>query len=173
MGGLDKGLFLAPDSQEPLVVRLARLSRGLGLEPVLVGDRAAYRAVLPELSVVVDDPEGVGPLGGLSGLLKYAESGRTIALACDLPRLSQGLLARLANEPCADVLAPLSETGKWEPLCAAYDAARVRPHLATAIARGVRSFQKLFRTLTVSELRLNRDEQRELRDWDRPEDLQG
>ena len=36
---------------------------------------------------------------------------------------------------------------------------------------GVRSFQALLTRLTVSELRLSAAEQRELRDWDAPEDI--
>jgi molybdopterin-guanine dinucleotide biosynthesis protein A len=60
---------------------------------------------------------------------------------------------------------------RFEPLFARYDAPRVRPVLAQAIAQGVRSFQALFARLSVAELALEPGERSALRDWDRPEDV--
>ena len=173
MGGLAKGLLPAPEGGEPLVVRLARLATELGLEPVLVGSDARYAEALPALRAVPDQPPGIGPLGGLSGLLEAAQDGPVIALACDLPRVSRGLLAKLASHPSrAAVLAPRGQGGFWEPLCARYDATLVRAPLAAAIARGVRSFKQLFEMLPVEALELSDAERAELGDWDTPEDLQ-
>jgi molybdopterin-guanine dinucleotide biosynthesis protein A len=170
MGGAPKGLLPAPETGEPLVVRLARLGQELGLEPVLVGQADPYVAVLPGLRVVADEPAGIGPLGGLGALLAAAGPGRALAVACDMPFVSRDLLARLHAEPCADALAPRSGS-RWEPLCAAYDAPRVSPLLATAVAGGVRSFQALFARLEVRELALSAAERAELIDWDTPEDV--
>lgn len=170
MGGIAKGLLRAPDGDETLVVRLARLAGELGLEPVLVGDDARYRAALPALRVVRDQPAGIGPLGGLMGLLREGDA--ALALACDLPFVSRSLLERLAQRASpAAVLAPREAEGLWQPLCARYDAATVRPVLAQAIAHGTRSFQRLFAELAVEELPLSEIERRELHDWDTPEDV--
>lgn len=172
MGGLPKGLLPAPDGGEPLVVRLARLARELACEPVLVGDDARYQAVLPSLRTLPDAPANVGPLGGLGGLLAAAEGAPVLALACDLPRVSRALLARLLSEqPEAAVLAPRSESGLWEPLCARYRADRVLPRLTEALAAGTRSFQRLFRELEVAELALDAESRAELVDWDTPSDV--
>jgi molybdopterin-guanine dinucleotide biosynthesis protein A len=183
MGGQAKGLLLSPETGEPLVVRLARLASELGLQPVLVGQASAYRATLPTLRVVDDRPAGIGPLGGLAGLLAVA-SGPVLALACDLPHLSRGLLQQLVDaplDPRFSVLALRSGTRPgaesqacaplWQPLCARYDAPSLKAPVERAIARGVRSFQALFAELAVEELRPSALAPNELVDWDTPEDV--
>lgn len=172
MGGEPKGLLPAPDSGEPLVVRSCRLARAAGLSPCLVGRAEAYRRVLPELEIVADAPAGIGPLGGLLGLIRGAGSAPVLALACDLPHITQALLERLAGaEVRGDVLAARGERGLWEPLCARYESARVGAHLERAVAAGVRSFQRLFAQLQVDELELAPHERALLHDWDCPEDI--
>lgn len=177
MHGDAKGLLPAPDTREPLALRLARIARELGLTPVLVGQDARYHAALPGLSVVADQPSGVGPLGGLSGLLRAAEQEASparfvVALSCDLPLISRALIERLGSHPShAQVLAPRAADGPWEPLFARYDARAVREPLARALALGRRSFQRLFDDLTVEELALSESERAQLIDWDTPEDV--
>jgi molybdopterin-guanine dinucleotide biosynthesis protein A len=170
MGGRDKARLLAPGSEEPLIERLLRLGREAGLSCVVVGGRA------PEGTTLVhDDPEGIGPIGGLCALLAHAGERPALALACDLPYVTAALIMRLARDPSsAPVLAARDpETGKWQPLFARYDAARVLPPLRAAIAEGVRSFQTFLRTVEVSELALSDGERALLRDWDEPGDLAG
>jgi molybdopterin-guanine dinucleotide biosynthesis protein A len=172
MGGTPKGLLLAPSSGETLIARLARVGREAGLEPILIG--AASLAGLPlTLAQIPDREPRVGPLSGLAALLEHAAGQPCIAVACDMPRVTSALLARLAREcPAAPVLAPRDTlTRKWEPLCARYDPIAVRPVLGRALESGARSFQDLFRELSVVELTLTETERAELRDWDTPEDI--
>jgi molybdopterin-guanine dinucleotide biosynthesis protein A len=169
MGGRDKAALLAPGG-EPLLSRLLRLGRELGLETVVLGGEGACD--VPRLA---DEPAGVGPIGGLCALLSHARERRAIALACDLPYLSAALLARLAHtESAAAVLAARDpQTGKWQPLFARYDSPRVLPDLRAAIAAGTRSFQTFLRGVEVQELALDEAERAQLRDWDVPGDIQG
>ena len=172
MGGKPKGLLLAPDSGEPLVVRSCRLARAAGLTPCLVGAAAPYRSLLPELEIVRDEPRGIGPLGGLLGLLRSAGQEPALALACDMPHITEALLRRLVETSvAADVLAPRNESGLWEPLCARYESAAVSAALERAVAAGVRSFQRLFTALQIAELSLAPHERSALTDWDCPEDI--
>jgi molybdopterin-guanine dinucleotide biosynthesis protein A len=172
MGGVQKGL-LTTKQGEALAARLVRVARELGLEPVLVGRADAYATLLSGVRVVADDPADVGPLGGLSGLLKAYPTQRVMAVACDMPHVSPLLLGRLASWPsAASVVAARSSTGHWEPLCARYDTALVLPKLEAALAHGVRSFQRLFATLSMEELTVADEERHELLDWDRPEDVE-
>jgi molybdopterin-guanine dinucleotide biosynthesis protein A len=172
MGGAAKGLLPAPDTGEALVVRSQRLALELGHRPVLVGAADAYRSLLPQLACIADAPGGVGPLGGLGGLLRFAEGQPVIALACDMPYVSGALLSRLTTYTGpADALAARGTTGLWEPLCALYHAARALPRLESALAHGERSFQALFARLTVEELSLRDHERDALRDWDVPDDV--
>jgi molybdenum cofactor guanylyltransferase len=171
MGGHPKGLLPAPETGEPIVVRLARIGTELGLEPVFVGDATPYRAVLPDLVALADDPPGIGPLGGLAALLAASDAA-AIALACDMPYVPSALIARLVQAPIGPhVIAPRSTAGLWDPLCARYDANAVAPVLAAELARGTRSFQRLFATLRVTELALDPEERAALSDWDALEDV--
>ncbi len=172
MGGRPKGLLCAKDTGEPLVVRLARLGREADLEPVWVGCADPYRELVPGLGELRDEPAGIGPLGGLHALLRAAEGAPVIALACDMPQITHAFLMRLLSErPDAAVLAPRSEAGLWEPLCARYDAPSVLAECARAIAQGERALQRLLARVAAVELTLSRDERAALIDWDAPEDL--
>lgn len=177
MGGAPKGLL--PIDGEPIVARAVRVARGLGHEVVLVGRADAYAAVARGCEVLEDVPAGVGPLGGLGALLARAErasvagEAHVIALACDLPHLrAEPLQALVTAASRASVVAPRRAPGApWEPLFARYDAVRVRPVLAEALAAGERSFQRLFARLDVDELPLEAASRDVLVDWDAPEDL--
>lgn len=184
MGGRPKGLLPAPDTGEPLVLRLTRLAHGLGLEVRLVGESPAFteqaRALreLQGLIVLPDRPAGIGPLGGLHALLDEAAPRDAVVLACDLPHLSAPLLQRLLPplEPGFDARVPRREaaggTTGWEPLCARYGASAL-PALQEALAQGVRSFHGLLARLRVEALELDAAGQRGLADWDSPEDVEG
>jgi molybdopterin-guanine dinucleotide biosynthesis protein A len=168
MGGRDKARLHVPGSTEMLGERLLRLGGELGLSCVLVGG-----AGLPGVPLLRDEPAGVGPIGGLCALLAHAGDRPALALACDLPYVTAALLERLVRAPTEGaVLAPRDpQTGKWQPLFARYDSARVLPALRAAIDAGVRSFQTFLREVQVSELELSEAERELLRDWDRPGDV--
>lgn len=174
MGGAPKGLL--PVDGEPLLVRTLRVAREAGLEPVLVGRADAYRGVAPTELALADDPAGVGPLGGLSALLRWAEAlgePRVLALACDMPHVTVGVLRALVDEPqrAAIVAARRAPDAPWEPMLARYEIARVRPAIEAALAAGERSFQRLFARVEVSPFALSADDARALRDWDTPADV--
>jgi molybdopterin-guanine dinucleotide biosynthesis protein A len=173
MGGIAKGLLPAPDSGEPLVVRLSRLCMERGLEVVLVGSALSYARALPQLRMLPDGDGIDGPLGGLAALLSFSQERPAIALACDLPFVTSALLERLSTQASnADVLSMrLGPDAPWEPLLARYASARVLPVLQSAAHQGIRSFQKLFALLQVEALALGDAERPQLRDWDSPGDL--
>lgn len=164
MGGVDKGLLL--HEGETLIERLVRACEGL--EVVLVGRADAYTGLgLPSVS---DDPAEIGPIGGLAALLSHAlrrGSADVLALACDLPFVTESLVQRLAtHESSADAIAS-NAGGVWQPLAARY---RTEPALSAtraAIGRGEHSLQSVLRRLTVEAIAI---EPGELRDWDTPED---
>jgi molybdopterin-guanine dinucleotide biosynthesis protein A len=173
-GFLAKGNLRHPTGVR-LIERLAGVvSSALPSAPlVLVGRSEAYGDLgLPRLD---DAPQGIGPLGGIRSLLAFAEEqghSSAIALACDLPFLTERLVLRLAREePEAVLLAP-REGGLWGALTARYTCA-IRPVVEAAVAAGEHSLQRVFarvgdgaRELVVDELEL-----RALVDWDSPKDV--
>ncbi len=175
MGGLPKGLLSAPDSAETLVARALRLcADALPESPcVLVGEASAYRDFAQP--ALADDPPGIGPLGGLRALLleaKRREAAQVIALSCDLPHFSEELLLRLAAEQCAALALAPRQADRWQPFFARYAREAALEAVEQALAAGDRSLQRVLERLTPSELVLNDAERAELRDWDRPEDIQ-
>lgn len=168
MGGSPKGLLLHPATGQPLALHLASLATQAGLACVLVGQRPEYSHL--GLPMLEDRPPGIGPLGGLLALLEAASDG-ALALSCDLPYVTLGLLRRLlaAAAPELDVVAP-QRGGRWEPLCAVYRPS-VLPVLRQAVGEGERSFQRLLLRLRVAALPLSAEEHRQLDDWDCPQDL--
>lgn len=176
MGGIAKGLLKAPDSEATLLERLLAQARQAvpAAELVLVGDSEAYAAFgLPSLR---DNPTGIGPLGGLLGLLEYADSRRAhfaLALACDLPRLPSALLERLANEAPTAATLVTQQAGVRNPLVARYAVAAALPAARSVLLRGARSLQAVLDELGggVISLSLSSTEELSLSDWDTPEDI--
>jgi molybdopterin-guanine dinucleotide biosynthesis protein A len=167
MGGAAKGLLAAPEGGTILDRWVTLLGRA-GVEVVLVGRHASYAT--SGLETLDDEPAGIGPLGGLVALLRRAGSGRTLALACDMPFVSPTLVARLLAAPPAPIVAPRRED-RWEPLCARYEAGQVLPHALERVASGQYSLQRLLDVTGATALPLDPTETRELRDWDTPQDL--
>ena len=173
MGGIAKGLLVAPGGDEPIVSRLARLAREAypSSRVVLVGDNAAYAGL--GLQALADAPMGVGPLGGLCALLDAADrerAGAAVALACDLPFVSGALLARLSAERLdADALAP-RPGGVWQPLFARYAPGPASIAGRAALEAGERSLYRVLERLgeRTAELELSPEEEAALTDWDEP-----
>lgn len=175
LGGLAKGLLRAPDTEEPLVSRIARISREaiVDSEFVLVGDARDYEVL--EHASIADDPQGVGPIGALIALLSRASLlGRdAIAIAADMPFVSRELLTRLAEHaPGSAVVAPRVD-GIWHPLFARYESERGLVAARATFAEGHRALHRVLSRLGSSavELPLSPEEAALLKDWDTPEDV--
>jgi molybdopterin-guanine dinucleotide biosynthesis protein A len=168
MGGIAKGLLRTGEGTT-IVERWRALLEPLGLRVVLVGAAGDYSGL--GLEIVADQPAGIGPLGGLLGLLRRADQARALAVACDMPFVSGELVGRLLTESeDAPILAPRRD-GRWEPLCARYDASRVlAPALALARTHE-HSLQRLLRDAGAVELTLEPREVAQLRDWDTLEEV--
>ena len=175
LGGVAKG-NLTLDGGERLVMRLVRTVEQAvpRARVVLVGAALAYADLA--LPVLEDDPPGIGPLGGLRALLSSTEregGSSVLALACDLPHLGAGLVARLSREAReAAVLAP-RDGALWHTLVARYSV-RALPAVDATVAAGERALQRVIRRLgeEAHELVLDEHERAELHDWDRPEDVE-
>jgi len=167
MGGRAKGMMHAP-SGGTIVERWLDVLRAAGVDRVvLVGRHEAYASL--GLETIDDEPAGVGPLGGLSALLRRAGEAHALAFACDMPFVSPALARRLWSAPGAPIVAPRRD-GRWEPFCARYDPARVLPIARERIAAGHRSLQGLLTQAGAVELPLEPGEAEQLRDWDTIDD---
>jgi molybdopterin-guanine dinucleotide biosynthesis protein A len=169
-GGAAKGLLTAPGGGT-LVDRWRAVLKEAGVDVVLVGRHEAYASL--GLETLDDTPAGIGPLGGLIALLTRATragDGQALALACDMPFVSAGLVRRLVAAPPALIVAPWRDE-HWEPFCARYDAFAVLPHALRRLATGKHGLQPLLVDLGAVALAPDPADAHELDDWDEPGDL--
>lgn len=168
LGGVPKGLLRTSDGRT-LVERTCELLVAVGAsDVVLVGTHAAYEHL--GLPILEDHPPQIGPLGGLIALLERAGKGRVLAVACDMPFVSEHLFCRLLAAEEAPVVAP-RRSGRWEPLCARYVAPTVLPVALARAAGPHHSLQGLLGEVGAKELALTQYEASQLRDWDTPADV--
>ncbi|MEO6602182.1 MAG: NTP transferase domain-containing protein [Polyangiaceae bacterium] len=177
MGGVAKGLLLVPDGSETLIARLLRLCRTVapGARLYLVGEASAYAGL--GVASVPDEPAGIGPLGGLRGLLLRARSEGSrsaLALACDLPFLDESVLSALIAPLIQAARVPLVEAF-FQPLAAAYEPAATLQAIEQSRALGKHALQYVLQILgeQVECLAIDGAQAHALRDWDTPEDMRG
>jgi len=165
---MPKGL-LQLASGETLVGRWRTLFDSLGIETVLVGQHPSYATL--GLDCVADEPAGIGPLGGLVGLLARADGRRVVAVACDMPYVSRSLLERLLTHPSdAAALAP-KRGSVWEPWFARYEGLVPLRTAKQRVCLGLHSLQGLLDEVHAEPLELCEMEFEQLRDWDCPHDM--
>lgn len=173
MQGFPKG-FLKGEQGFYIVEQHWRMAIKLGWEVVLVGMHPAYANFAKERNLVCleDTPPGIGPLGGLAALLRFAQpparSGLCIALACDMPHVAFEDLEALALSP-SQAAALVPHRKHWEPLFARYNAALTSPRLQAFLEAGGRSFQHFLEPFTP-EVFFPKNP-KTLEDWDSFEDL--
>jgi molybdenum cofactor guanylyltransferase len=142
LGGRNKaGLQLGGAS---LIDRqLARLRGIVDRTIIVANDAEAFRAT--GVPVVPDLEPGNGALGALHTAVHAAGSDGTLVLACDMPFISESLLAFLVEAGrTADIAIPRTARG-YEPLCATYSR-RSAGELARLIA------DKRFRLSEVAQI---------------------
>ena len=119
LGGLNKaGLILQPGGASVLDRQLARLRRVVDRTIIIANDAGPFSgAGVPVIPDMV--PDG-GALGALYTAVHAAGTERTLVVACDMPFVSEPLLAHLVSVGrSVDIAIPRTARG-YEPLCATY-----------------------------------------------------
>ncbi len=166
MGGRPKGLLEI--GGETIVARWRRIFDALGVPCVLVGANDAYASVGLE---AIADAGDRGPVSGLAALCSTVicrGATHAIAVACDMPYVSEPLVRKLLDAPPAPIVAAHVDA-RWQPFFARYDA-RAALRVLDEVHE-LRSLQAVLGAACAVELPLTDDEKRELRDWDSPEDV--
>ncbi len=118
--GRDKASL--PFGDESLLGRVARTVGSIADEVVLVAREG--QVLPPGFDAVRDPAEGLGPVAAIAVGLRAVSSARALVVACDLPLLRPGVIARLFDlAEDADACVPLID-GYPMTTCAVY-AARV------------------------------------------------
>jgi molybdenum cofactor guanylyltransferase len=169
MGGRPKGLIEARPGTT-LVGRWRALFDAAGLPCVLVGANEAYANEAVPMIPDASAEDELGPLGGLLALFDHAEERLAIAVACDMPFVSEALLRRLVDAPEAPAVA-VRRDGRWEPFFARYDPRKILPIARSQASARRLSLQALLDAVAACELTLEPALAAELRDLDTPEDV--
>ena len=119
LGGLNKaGLVLSSDGTSILERLVTCLSRVVDRTIIIASD--AERFTSSGVPVIADLVANGGALGALYTAVHSAQTDRTLVVACDMPFLSEPLLAHLVDAGRAvDIAIPRTTRG-YEPLCATY-----------------------------------------------------
>ncbi|GGH46296.1 molybdenum cofactor guanylyltransferase [Microbacterium album] len=152
----------------PIVARVIEALRGVGADPLVVG---LPEAVPDGVPVVREDPPYAGPLAALAagmGALRPHAEGVIVVLGGDMPFVTAGLLRGLIDSAGRGAAFAEDESGRLQPLCAAWDEAVLRQRLARLGETADRPLRALFADLDPVRVAAPG---RELRDIDTPEDL--
>jgi molybdopterin-guanine dinucleotide biosynthesis protein A len=148
----------------------------LGGRPMIEHVISALRPVATSIAVIANDREysklgfpvfadtesGIGPLEAIRTALKNATANRILLIGCDLPFVTSELLKFLLSVgENYDVVVPMSDEGKLEPLCAIY-AGSALSAVEELIANGHRKISLLFDRVATRFVRF--DELEHLRD---------
>ncbi len=118
LGGLNKaGLILQPGGASVLDRQLTRLRRVVDRTIIIANDAERFSST--GVPVIPDVVPGHGALGGLYTAV-HAGTEWTLVVACDMPFVSEPLLAHLVSVgKSSDIAIPRTARG-YEPLCATY-----------------------------------------------------
>lgn len=145
--GQDKSLM--PVGGQPLIAGIAA-QLAPRFPEVLISSNEPWKYRFLGLPVIADEEPGQGPLMGLLSSLKAAAGRRILAIACDIPVLDLAFIDELLLlSEHADIVMPVSASGRREPLFAVYDK-RVIPQAQALLAAGRRRIVDVLEGLTVS-----------------------
>ena len=138
---------------QTLVRHAADALRSVGLDVALVlRPQQPVPLTAHTISIVRDEIENAGPLGGLEALMRWLPVEWALVVACDQPFLTPGLLRGLLAQPRGEVDAVVARPrDQLEPLPSLYRRTCL-PAVARALARGERSLRDLLSSVRLREL---------------------
>ena len=135
---------------QSLIERTLGVLGALFDDMLVVADREERFAGIGNARVVRDIVPGIGPLGGIYTGLTETDKDAGFVVACDMPLLDPGVMARQIDLWCAaaaEAVVPLLD-GRPEPLHSIY-AKRCLPAIRKQIDRGDYHVRALFSTVRV------------------------
>ena len=167
-----------------LIEHAVQVARQITDEVVVLGREIRLPDSLEELTVLDDEKPGGGPLAGLCSLLKCANQGWSLLLACDMPYIEATVIRRLLAQADSDTDAVVFErserSGSYHACCGLYHSRIARKpvsnraQLAPALEvlfDGDASLNSLLKRIRVKVLRPTPEESRQLCNINTPEDL--
>lgn len=155
MGGSDKSMLSIKGV--PMIEHIARQLEDIFGE-VIIGASDTSKYGFLGLRVVPDSHPGMGPLAGISSCLSVSPHVLNFITACDIPEINGEFIDRLFKASHgADIVAPVSPDGKYEPLHALYrrSVALIAEEL---LGGGKRKVSDLFEKANTAYIRFSGEE---------------
>ena len=181
--GRPKALIALPTGGS-MIEHAAQVARQVADEVFVLGGEVRLPASLEELTVLDDEKPGGGPLAGLCSLLKCADHGWGLLLACDMPYIESAVIRRLLAQADPDTDAVVFERserrGSYHACCGLYHSRIARAPVGNRAKRapalevlfnGDASLNSLLKRIHVRVLRPTPEESRQLCSVNTPEDL--
>jgi len=73
-----------------------------------------------DLPMIADEIPDCGPIGGISTCMKAIEADVYLVISCDTPHIPTELFTDLLNQLKGNAIVPIDESGRKQPLVAAY-----------------------------------------------------
>lgn len=147
--GTDKAL-LAFRGRTLLEHQLATL-RATGATQIWISARDPATYASARVSVVCDEGESIGPLGGIRAALRRCETPLLLVLAIDLPMMTANFLRELHRDTTETCGVVGQHADRFEPLAALYPRAAL-PTIEAQIAGTDHALQPLVRRLRTAGL---------------------
>ena len=116
---MGKNKALLPVGKHTMIERIVMVVRSITRDIALITNSPEEYRFL-NLPTYADEIVGIGPLGGIYTALKRGAGERCLIVACDLPFVSEELLATLHELAIACEIAGFQSERGIEPLCAIY-----------------------------------------------------
>ncbi len=181
--GRAKALIKLPTGKT-MIEHAVRVARQITDRVVVLGREISMPEALEELTVLDDEKPDGGPLAGLCSLLKYADHGWGLLLACDMPYIESAVIRRLLAQADPETDAVVFErserSGSYHACCGLYhsriartsagDHARLAP-APEVLFNGDASLNSLLKRIRVTILKPTPEESRKLCNINTPQDL--
>jgi len=125
-------------------------------EQILISAKNADRYAFLGFQIVPDKIPEQGPLMGIASALEVSANELNFVIACDIPRIELRYVRRILSEAYnsdADIVVPVTNEGKYEPLFAVYRRSALKD-INKILLSGGRKISDVFDSCKVKEVKL-------------------
>jgi len=149
--GTDKSML--PIDGQPMIEHICQQLRGT-FHTVLISANDARKFSFLGLDVVPDRIAAQGPLMAVASALEASQSELNLIVGCDVPQIRLPVVRRmLAEARGVDIVIPVTEDGREQPLFAVYRRS-TRRYLDAALESGARRLTDVYSRCSVRRIEL-------------------
>jgi molybdopterin-guanine dinucleotide biosynthesis protein A len=140
---------------QPIIQRICE-ELAACVEQILISANEADKFTFLGFKVVPDKIQDQGPLMGIASALEASANEINFVIACDIPQIELRDVRRILFEAAnsdADIIVPVTNEGKYEPLFAVYRKSALKA-INKVLSSGGRKISDVFESCKVKEVNL-------------------